>query len=96
MSEESRRIRGEDAKALLNNRLLREAFKAVGDHLEAQALACDPDNKDKATRIIISKQIISGIEREIKRVIEDGEVAEIQLAEIERKRTLLQRMRITR
>lgn len=96
MSEEARRIRGEDAKSLLNNRLLRDAFKAVADHLEAQALACDPDNKDKATRIVIGKQILAGIEREITRVIEDGEIAQIQLAEIERKKSLMQRVGLVR
>jgi hypothetical protein len=96
MTEESRRIRGEDAKALLSNTLLRGAFDAVGEHLEAQALSCDPDNKDKAARIVIAKQILAGIEREIKRVIEDGEVAEIQLVEIERKKSLMQRVKLFR
>lgn len=81
-------IKGEDAKNLMNNKLLQEAFAAVAEHLEAQALSCDPDNKDKASRIVIAKQLLAGIKREIARVIDDGYVAKVQLEEIE-KRSML-------
>jgi hypothetical protein len=83
MTPEERRFRGHDARALLDNKLFKEAFSKVADHLEAQTMGCDPDNKDKAARIIIAKQLLQGIKREIERVVEDGEVAEIHLSEIE-------------
>ena len=77
-----------DARSLMSNPLLTEAFSAVEGYLDAQALACDADNKDKAQRIVISKQLLAGIKREITRYIEDGTVAEIQLQELERKKKL--------
>lgn len=91
MTPEQRRIRGADAQALLDNPLLRDAFAAVAEHLEQQALSCDPDNAEKARRVVMAKQILRGIEREIRRVVEDGAVAEVQLAEIEQKRRLFRR-----
>lgn len=83
MTPEERKFRGTDAKALLDNKLFKEAFQNVGEYIETQAMACDPDNKDKAARIIIAKQILRGVRREIERVVEDGEVAEIQMSELD-------------
>jgi hypothetical protein len=86
MTPEQRKFLGADAQQLLDNKLYRMAFEKVGAHIEAQALACDPDNKDKAARIVIAKQLLVGLRREIERVIEDGEVADIQLSELEKKK----------
>lgn len=83
MTPEHKAFRAEDARQLLDNQLLQEAFSALSDYLNAQALGCDPDNKDRAQRIIISKQLLAGIRREIYRHIEDGEIAQMRLAEIE-------------
>lgn len=91
MTPEQRRIRGADAQALLDNPMLRDAFAAVAEHLEQQAQSCDQDNAEKARRIIIAKQILSGIKREIERVVKDGEVAQIELSEIEQRRRLFRR-----
>lgn len=91
MNEESRRIAGNDARALLDNKLFRSAFDGVAEHLENVALTCNPDDKEKAQRVVIAKQILAGIKREIVRVIEDGTVAEIQLSEIERKKSITER-----
>jgi hypothetical protein len=88
MTPEDRKFRATDAKQLLDNKILQEAFKAVEGHLSMAALTCDPDNATKAQRIIISQQLLAAVKREITRVIEDGLVAEIQIAEIERKRGL--------
>jgi hypothetical protein len=88
VTPESRKFAAADAKSLLDNKLFKDAFKQVGDYIESQALGCDPDNKEKAQRILISKQILAGIRREIERVVEDGIVAEIQLNEIEQRRKL--------
>ena len=88
MTPEERKFRANDAKALLENKLFREAFKAVAEYLESAAMGCDPDNKEKAARIIISKQLLAGVRREIERVVEDGLVAEVQIAELEKRRGL--------
>jgi hypothetical protein len=86
MSLEQIQFRAEDAKQLLANPMLKDAFTAVEGYLEAKALTCEPDNKDMAQRVILSKQLLAAIKREITRHIENGQVAEIQIAELERKR----------
>lgn len=86
MDSEQRAIIGNEARQLLENKHLRDAFSAVNERLDEMAMACDPDNKDKAARIVISKQLLAAIKREIERKIEDGEMAQVELSEIERKR----------
>ena len=81
---ESRRILGEDARQLLENKLLQASFAMVGEYLDRVALSCDPDNKDQAQRIILTKQLFASLRREIERCIEDGEVARVEIAELEK------------
>lgn len=83
---EHKRIRGEDARNLLENSLLKGAFSAVDEYLNSAALSCSPDDKDKAQRIIISKQLLAAVQREIRRVVDDGEIAKVQMAEIEQRK----------
>jgi hypothetical protein len=87
-SLETRRIRAREAKQLLDNPLLKEAFAAVAAHIEDQAQSCPLDDQVRAQRIILSKQLMQTLKRQIERRIEDGEVAEIQIAEIEKQRGL--------
>ena len=87
MTEEDRIFRATDAKQLLENKLFVEAFDAVANHLHMSALSCEPDNKDKAQRIIISQQLLASIKREITRIVQDGNIAQIQLNELEKKRS---------
>ncbi len=86
MSLESEKFAAADAKALLDNPLFKSAFGAVADYLEAKALTCEPDNKDMAQRVILSKQILAALKREIQRVVDNGVVADIRIAELERKK----------
>jgi len=92
MTPEDRVFRATDARQLLENKLFVEAWDAVERHLSSAALSCDPDNKDKAQRIIISQQLLAAVKREITRIVQDGEVARVQIAEIEKKRSLMQRV----
>jgi hypothetical protein len=92
-SLESRVIRANDAKQFLQNPLFREAFEGVAADLEAVALSCDPDNKDKAQRVVIAKQLLAAVKREITRKVEDGEMAQFQMSELERKKGLLKFIR---
>lgn len=85
-SIQARKFRAQDAKQLLENPMLVGAFKSLEDAISSSALSCDPDNKDKAQRIVIGLQILAGIKREITRIIEDGNIADVQLNEIEQKR----------
>lgn len=84
-SPESRVFRANDAEQLLANPLLRDAFKTVGEYIDQVALTCDPDDKNRAQRVILSKQLLASIIRQIERVIEDGEVAKVEIAELKKR-----------
>lgn len=88
MTHEDRIFRATDARQLLENKLFIEAFAAVAGHLNMAALSCEPDNAVKAQRIVISQQLLAAIKREITRVVNDGEVARVQMNEIEQKKRL--------
>jgi len=88
MTPEARKFRAQDAKQLLENPIFVEAFKAVGDYLQNQAISCNADDKDKTQRIIISQQLLAGLKREITRVVTDGNIAEVQMQEIEKKKKI--------
>ncbi len=90
---EARKFRATDARQLLENPLFVEAFAAVDRYLYSSAISCDPDNATKAQRIVISQQLLAALQREITRVVQDGTMAEIQMAELENKRrSMLQRV----
>jgi hypothetical protein len=82
-SPQSRKFLADDARQLLENPLFQYAFSSVGEHLEGVALSCNPDDKDKAARIITSKQLLAALKREVEALVEDGDMAEIELAELE-------------
>ena len=86
MTPQERTFRATDAKQLLENKLFVDAFDAVQNHLNMAALTCDPDNAEKARRIVISQQLLAAVKREITRVVNDGAMAEVQLSELEQKR----------
>lgn len=75
-----------DARQVLENQAYKLAFERMSAHLESKALSCDPDNKEQTQRVILAKQILAGIKREFDRMVEDGQVAEMQLSEIEKRR----------
>ena len=85
-SIEARKFRAQDAKQLLENPLFVEAFKSLENALLSASMTCEPDNKDKAQRIVISHQLLAGIKREITRIVQDGNIADVQLSEIEQKK----------
>jgi hypothetical protein len=85
---EQRRIIGAEAKQALQDRHWNEALKAVESYLVDGLKHCDPDNKDKCQRITISMQLLEAIKRELIRKIEDGEMATIELRELEKRKTL--------
>lgn len=86
MTPQERTFRATAAKQLLENKLFVEAFDAVAGHLNAAALTCDPDNAEKARRIIISQQLLAAVKREITRIVNDGTMAEVQIAELEQRK----------
>lgn len=83
MSLEQETIHGEEARQLLENRILKNAIARMEQHLEQRALEC-PDDGEAARKVVSAKQILRGIIREIERIVSDGDYAKIQLTEIER------------
>ena len=88
MTPQERTFRATDAKQLLENKLFVDAFDAVQNHLNMAALTCDPDNAEKARRIVISQQLLAAVKREVTRIVTDGAVAEVQIAELEKRNKL--------
>lgn len=91
MTPEDRTIRATDAKHLLENPLFVEAWDAVANHLQMAAMSCEPDNQVKAQRIIISIQLLAAVKREVTRIVQDGMVADVQMRELETKRSIFRR-----
>ena len=91
MTPQDRTIRATDAKHLLENPLFVEAWDAVANHLQMAAMSCEPDNAIKAQRVIISIQLLAAVKREFTRVIQDGMVADVQMRELETKRSIFRR-----
>jgi hypothetical protein len=76
-----------DAKQLLANPAWVAAWKAMHAHLEARELSCNTaTDKESATDIIRCKQLLRGLQREVTRIIENGEVAEILMDELDKKK----------
>lgn len=87
MTPDELRLWALDAEALQQNRVWRAVWLRLEDYMESRALGCDT-NRDPsvAQDIIRCKQLIKALQREAERIIEDGEVAAIQLAEIDKSR----------
>lgn len=83
---DQRRIRANEARQVLENRHFTGAWDALNAALEAQILGCNPDDKDKTARLVVSKQLLHGLKREFERKLSDGYMAEAELDEIERRR----------
>lgn len=82
---QERRVIGAEAKQALENKHWNEALSAVEAYLVESAKGCNPDDKDKSQRIVISMQLLEAVKREIVRKIEDGEMAKVELQELERR-----------
>ena len=93
MTLESERILGADAAATLRSPTVKLAFSRLGEYLDNQILSCKPDDKDQAQRVVLAKQILAGLKREFERIVEEGEVADIQLHELEKKSRIRQFIR---
>jgi hypothetical protein len=85
-SPEQRRIVANDARQLLDNRHFVEAFAAVHGYLEQKAHACE--NKEQAFHVVIAKQLLRDIRREVIRKMEDGYMAEVEIEALEKRKKL--------
>ncbi len=85
-------IRAKDAEQLLANPVFRGAMDAMKRNLDKNIANVNPDNKEQCVRVVIARQLINGIEREIKNYIENGKVADIIEIEAERQLKITERL----
>jgi hypothetical protein len=83
MSIEQDKLRGREARALLDNPLHKDAVKALNEYIEHKALTVDPNNEKAAQVILITKQIAKAYIREFEKLIQNGQVAEIRIDQME-------------
>lgn len=85
-SPEQRRVIGAEAQQLLDNKHLIDAFESVDHYINERALACDPTKPEQAVNVINCKQLLAAVRREIERKIADGDMARIEIEQLEQSR----------
>lgn len=85
---EQRLVIGNEARQLLENKHFREAFDAVEKHLIDKGKATDTTKPGLSENVLISLQLLEALKREIVRKVEDGEMASIEIAELEKRSAL--------
>lgn len=69
---------------MLANPAWKALWANLSDYVERSAQACDvAHDPDKALDIIRCKQVLRSIEREAHRLVQDGQIAEIDAANIQ-------------
>lgn len=76
---EQEQQRGTEARQILNNKYLKEAFEAAEKSILDQMDEVSLRDDDMHTKLIIARKTVSAIRRYIERVVETGEVAKLQL-----------------
>jgi hypothetical protein len=84
ITPEQRRVISEEAKQSLRDKHWNEAFDAVSSYLVEKAKTVDPvKDREAALNVINCMQLLEAIKRELVRKIEDGEMAQVEIAHIE-------------
>lgn len=78
-------FKANDAKALLDNPIHKEAIKKINEYIEDKALSVDPNNEKATQMIIVTKQLAVAYIRAIERFIENGKVEQIRIDQLEKK-----------
>ena len=70
-------LRAKDAQRILDDPVFRDAMQALRDRIESRALQVKTTDTDETRDIIRCKQLLVGIERELRRFVADGKVQSI-------------------
>jgi hypothetical protein len=81
---QDRTIRAAEAKQFMENPLFKAMFAGVEEYLRQVGLHCEPDNKEKAHRVVITMQLLESLRMEIERRANDGDFAAFAMAEFEK------------
>ena len=85
MDSEQAARRADRARMILDNELFAEAMSALDESLKRQRLKVKPTDIDGQTKLILAEQIRHQIEGYLRRVIQDAQVAEMQLIQQQRR-----------
>lgn len=88
---EKERRRGEEARQLLNNKLFKEAFDAAHESVLNQMEEVSLRDVEMHTRLIVAKKTIRSVRSYIERIVQTGELAEMQLTDPNVVKTWLKR-----
>ena len=75
-------LKARDAASFLENQSFKDAVDAMNGYLDAKMLSSKL-LEGEAERLILSKQLLAGIVRELNRAVTDGVVEEFNLREVE-------------
>ena len=75
-----------DARALLDNPAWKAIWRGLSKYLDVRELSCDSRDRDTAQDIIRTRQLLAGLQREVQRLLDDGHISSIKLAELEKRR----------
>lgn len=79
MGLDQERIRGQDAKQLLQNPVLKEAFESTERQILEQMKQVKPSDERMHTRLIDAYKLLHTIRGHIEKRIQTGQLAELQL-----------------
>ena len=79
-------VKGNDAKHLLDNPILKEAFDQVAEHLEERMLSIKSVDVRDCQDIVRTTQILTALERAIYSFIENGKFAQAELNAISKEK----------
>ena len=82
-------VKGNNALTLLDNPLLKDAFRAVRADLDERELATLTIDTESCKDIIRCKQLLAGIERTIYRLVQYGKVSAKELEFMQQKKPRL-------
>lgn len=79
MDSEATIRRADFARQVTDNPVFREALDALDESLRRQRLAVKPTDTEGHTKLILAEQILGQFRAYLKRAIDDGQVAQMQL-----------------
>lgn len=82
---------GQDAKRLLDDPAHKLAVKGLNEYIENKAMNVDPNDQKAAQIIILMKQLAKEYITQLERLIQNGQVEEIKLSKLEKKKTIFNR-----
>lgn len=73
-------LKAQDAEKVLNNPAWKDAWSSMHKSLDRKILNCDTiENKNQAADIVRCKQLLDELEREFTLLIENGQMAAIEI-----------------